>query len=648
MTFASDKLYKDFIQKMLSRLASTIKVREIIPHLHCLTLTDREEIEAKREVAGNYNAMQVLMDCLRRRENWPEQFIRALNEIDQQSLANEISDAYDKIRGIKPQRSTPPAAAAAAAASGPTPAASVVSPPAPAHVPAPAAATPPPAPSPAPALVTTATIHNVPRSTPPLLTPSPEEPPAPPAASAPAQSPPESLPRVDAPGPAEASVSVSAPEAPAPSPPKPAQPVKPSPPISAPPALPPSVVSAPQVTTSLQQNQVSFRPEATTCLDSSSDLTLSAISEPSSAAATSLPTSIIATSPFQLDTPDTSSQPPSSPEESKTPLGVTETSASVKHPIQDTSPPQKVAVLTQDVSSTVSQRMETSRSTVPPNSQASASSPGMAQVLRSASPPAVESVEYFSKPGILMGAEPSLASSDDLQISRPPTESAGSSPLQPARPAPVSSHLQHRQQLQEPCSVTSDQLMLSNSTTSTAGSSVSQPPTVSPENLVPNSTPEENSFSEQAVSSSENQPVEDTYESFCQSLQGEPVTMVHVGQINEEPSILNGQPPIMMGNAAHANEIQSTLNHNRPTESPPQSVITQTTQRNKVYTNEQAGACPKPSTPACQVSELNASGQPEQSEEAQRAVLLSDPRFIAATAAVGVAAAAFMAWKLKH
>uniref|UniRef100_W5KUI4 Mitochondrial antiviral-signaling protein n=1 Tax=Astyanax mexicanus TaxID=7994 RepID=W5KUI4_ASTMX len=543
MTFASDKLYKDIIQKMLSRLASTIKVREIIPHLHCLTLTDREEIEAKREVAGNYNAMQVLMDCLRRRENWPEQFIRALNEIDQQSLANEISDAYDKIRGIK----------------SPTPAASVVSPPAPAHVPAPAAATPPPAPSPAPALVTTATIHNVPRSTPPLLTPSPEEPPAPPAASAPAQSPPESLPRVDAPGPAEASVSVSAPEAPAPSPPKPAQPVKPSPPISAPPALPPSVVSAPQVTTSLQQNQVSFHPEATTCLDSSSDLTLSAISEPSSAAATSLPTSIIATSPFQLDTPDTSSQPPSSPEESKTPLGVTETSASVKHPIQDTSPPQKVAVLTQDVSSTVSQ------------------------------------VIYLPL---------------KFEISRPPTES-------------------------EPCSVTSDQLMLSNSTTSTAGSSVSH--------LLQYLL--KTWFQTLLLKKT---PVEDTYESFCQSLQGELGTMVHVGQIIEEPSILNGQPPSMMGNAAHANEIQSTLNHNRPTESPPQSVITQTTQRNKVYANEQAGACPKPTTPACEVSELNASGQPEQSEEAQRAVLLSDPRFIAATAAVGVAAAAFMAWKLKH
>lgn len=60
----------------------------------------QEEIEAKRESAGNYCAMMLLLDNLRRRENWPGQFITALQQIEQPGLANLISDAYNKIRGI--------------------------------------------------------------------------------------------------------------------------------------------------------------------------------------------------------------------------------------------------------------------------------------------------------------------------------------------------------------------------------------------------------------------------------------------------------------------------------------------------------------------------------------------------------------------
>lgn len=60
----------------------------------------QEEIEAKREIAGNYNAMTLLLDYLRRRENWPDQFISALQQCEHRTLANEISDIYDRIRGI--------------------------------------------------------------------------------------------------------------------------------------------------------------------------------------------------------------------------------------------------------------------------------------------------------------------------------------------------------------------------------------------------------------------------------------------------------------------------------------------------------------------------------------------------------------------
>lgn len=60
----------------------------------------QEEIEAKRETHGNYNAMMVLLDNLQRRENWPDQFISALRTCEQSALANKINEEYDKIRGI--------------------------------------------------------------------------------------------------------------------------------------------------------------------------------------------------------------------------------------------------------------------------------------------------------------------------------------------------------------------------------------------------------------------------------------------------------------------------------------------------------------------------------------------------------------------
>ncbi|KAL7877636.1 hypothetical protein SRHO_G00042790 [Serrasalmus rhombeus] len=664
MTYASDKLYNEVVKRMMAHLASVVKVREIIPHLPCLTLTDREEIEAKRENAGNYNAIILLLDCLRRRENWPEEFIAALGACEHWALADEIGNAYDRIKGINTQRTVPAAVASAsgpASAIGPAPAvsaaaAATASPPAPAPVPVPvtaSAATPSPAQSPA-TTVTTATIHNAPHSIPPLLTPSPVEAPAQAAASVPVSSSPESLASVAAPGPAEPPASVSAREVSAPPPPEPAQPPEPSPLVSVPQAEPPFSVSASKLAPSIKQNEVSFNPGVRPSLDSSDDLTLTAISEASSAVATFLSTNTVTTSPSQPNTLSTSSQLPAACEKSKIPLSVTESPASVKHPIQDTNPPERETVLAQNsnTNATVSQFLETAQTTVSQNSQAPTASSETAQVLPSTSNDGVAghlshtaavNEEFFSKPGTLM--EPSLGSYDDLQISRPPTVTAGSSPVQPFRPAPVSRHPQPEEQSEEPCSVTSGELMFS-STTGITGSltqdsqhspsdymEVPTEPvpvshlTAAADNLVPHSTPQENSFREGDAAFSHNLPVEDHYESFSQSLLAEPGTLVNVVQVSEEPSILNlnGQPPSMIGIAVHPNDKEESQNHINQAES------------------------------TCQDLGFNSSGlinppQSEQREESQGVLsqLQHDPRLIAATAAVAVAGVAILAWKLKH
>lgn len=78
-------------------------------HLPCLTAHDRENIEAKRETYGNYDSMVLLLDCLKRRENWPEQFIDALEACEQPTLAADIRAQYNALRGINNSNpSSPP------------------------------------------------------------------------------------------------------------------------------------------------------------------------------------------------------------------------------------------------------------------------------------------------------------------------------------------------------------------------------------------------------------------------------------------------------------------------------------------------------------------------------------------------------------
>lgn len=97
----------------MARIVSTVKPREIIIHLPCLTEHDRESIEAKNDFSGNFEAMKLLLNCMKRRDNWPEQFITALEECDYGPIAAEIRAEYDKLRGINNSSTPPPASPAA-------------------------------------------------------------------------------------------------------------------------------------------------------------------------------------------------------------------------------------------------------------------------------------------------------------------------------------------------------------------------------------------------------------------------------------------------------------------------------------------------------------------------------------------------------
>ncbi|XP_061600277.1 mitochondrial antiviral-signaling protein [Cololabis saira] len=99
MPFAADKLYNGYLRRKMPTIVSKVKVREIMIHLPCLTGHDRDTIEAKRETCGNYDGMVLLLDCLKRRENWPEQFIEALEACEQTAIAAEIRAEYSALKG---------------------------------------------------------------------------------------------------------------------------------------------------------------------------------------------------------------------------------------------------------------------------------------------------------------------------------------------------------------------------------------------------------------------------------------------------------------------------------------------------------------------------------------------------------------------
>ncbi|CAI5696973.1 unnamed protein product [Oreochromis niloticus] len=100
MSFACDKLYNGYIRRNMAIIVSKVKPREIMMHLPCLTAHDRDVIEAKTETSGHYNGMMLLLDCLKRRENWPEQFIEALEACEQRTIAADIRAEYNALTDV--------------------------------------------------------------------------------------------------------------------------------------------------------------------------------------------------------------------------------------------------------------------------------------------------------------------------------------------------------------------------------------------------------------------------------------------------------------------------------------------------------------------------------------------------------------------
>uniref|UniRef100_A0A1A7Y790 Mitochondrial antiviral-signaling protein n=1 Tax=Iconisemion striatum TaxID=60296 RepID=A0A1A7Y790_9TELE len=100
MSFASDRLWDGYVRRNMGNIVSKVNARQIIPHLPCLTIHDRENIEAKRDYSGSYEAMKLLLDCLRRRENWPEQFIAALEACEHYEMASEVRKEYNALMGV--------------------------------------------------------------------------------------------------------------------------------------------------------------------------------------------------------------------------------------------------------------------------------------------------------------------------------------------------------------------------------------------------------------------------------------------------------------------------------------------------------------------------------------------------------------------
>nr|XP_057933529.1 mitochondrial antiviral-signaling protein [Doryrhamphus excisus] len=180
MSFASDELYNGYLRKNMPTIVSKVKVREIVVHLACLTAHDRETVEAKREMCGNYDSMVLLLDCLKRRESWPEHFIQALELCEYRTIAAEVRAEYDALRGANNANCSSPPPAAVKVHVHPAPSTPPLKPGG--H--SPAAAAPPSPPQATPNATPNATPPPVTRAQPEPSTATPPPAPEPPRATA--------------------------------------------------------------------------------------------------------------------------------------------------------------------------------------------------------------------------------------------------------------------------------------------------------------------------------------------------------------------------------------------------------------------------------------------------------------------------------
>uniref|UniRef100_A0A674CX30 Mitochondrial antiviral-signaling protein n=1 Tax=Salmo trutta TaxID=8032 RepID=A0A674CX30_SALTR len=100
------------LRRRMGVFVTRVKATELIAHLPCLTPSDKEEIQAKKDFSGNYVAMQLLLDYVQKRMNWPEELMSALELLEHQDLADELRAEWNKHNQNNPY---PPSAAATTA-----------------------------------------------------------------------------------------------------------------------------------------------------------------------------------------------------------------------------------------------------------------------------------------------------------------------------------------------------------------------------------------------------------------------------------------------------------------------------------------------------------------------------------------------------
>ncbi|KAM4542726.1 mitochondrial antiviral-signaling protein [Odontesthes bonariensis] len=586
-----DELYNGYLRRNMPTIVSRVKVREIIFHLPCLTLHDRENIEAKRETCGNYDGMVLLLDCLKRRENWPEQFIEALEACEQRTLAAEIRAAYNALKGVNNSNPGSTPTTVIKAHVHPSPADShfttperggngqaAVAPPAvaPPAVAPPAVAPPavaPPAEAP-PAEAPAAPSEPAAQAPPSLETPAPQRAPQSGAGQvAEGASPPESVPE-----PPQSTIEVRPlPSTPPPSPETPCAQVTDFP-------LPQTEVTPhqdPEENTESDIQNVSgaaglIPDEVSSSNEKFADnFVTTPPSVPLQTAVTTNDEPLQSSTQINSDISDGSSFPTMTP---------------VKHPVQDSSPPV-------NQTPTAVQQPETSEST-----QIVESSPKTKAAATTAPEPHADADDNsvcLSKPGQLVSIQPQNHPSPTVQASNPvgALYSGNSERLEISAAAP------------DPAASTYA------SACSAVSSTIAKPSTPLP-------------CQENGIAPSENEPEENHYESPNQSVVFEEV--VHVSEV---PSILNldGQnapPHLQITNGEAAKEIipEPSINATDDT------VSSLTGESNNAFKPASADASREP--------------KPLQEEAAALSPLTQSTKYILTAAGVG-ACALLLAWKLK-
>ncbi|XP_038865115.1 cell surface glycoprotein 1-like [Salvelinus namaycush] len=502
------------LRRRMGVFVSRVKATELMANLPCLTLSDKEEIQAKKDFSGNYAAMQLLLDYVQKRMNWPEELISGLETLEHQDLAEELRAEWNKHNQNNPY---PPSAAATTAVRThvhPIPSTSsegspysLVLPahPAPPAVSAPLAVAPPEA------------------SLPPEVAP---EVLPPPVVAAQPEAPPSSVPEAPVAGSSSEPAS-HAPEAAVS--PDIASEAAPSP-VAAPQAAPPSPVSADEPT-GISEPPASSQPgpiDVVSLEDNSSHSdapTQIALSEttPTLSGSDLIPavTEITPTLPVShLALSQTES----------TPAALATFQSPERRPVQDTSPHTvNETTFHQEAveDSDPTQVTEDDRHTEPPQIQPFSAA---------TAPPPVDT----------------SMNEDDVNFSKPEV-------------------LRSEVMDSQPYSGDSTRLQMSVSDLVLATADVNSPVVVP--DAVTSSTPlpcQENGVPEEITEPlSHNEPQEDTYESPCMSSLGDQEVLLNVVHVSEDASIQNndGQTPSMLGIVVHVSEEPCIWNQDGQTQS---------------------------------------------------------------------------------